>query len=175
MIFCAFPNLSCYFARRKKVQVLWIKMLYQSLVTRHGVFGQIFLKKRRRSGFGFVWILKKMVIFVHLSKIRTSTWSSILSRGTWILDTYLSLPLSFKLTSNIGYAKNRGGTLGDSGFFILQGIKVLWRLQFLVRAFCKLKVLKYSGNCTLLLNEGIPRALRGKKLRLKNPLLLPSF
>ena len=26
---------------------------------------------------------------------------------------------------------------------------------------------------TLLLNEGIPRALRGKKLRLKNSLLLP--
>ena len=32
-----------------------------------------------------------------------------------------------------------------------------------------------STNCaTLLLNEGIPRALKGKKLRLKNPLLFPS-
>ena len=27
---------------------------------------------------------------------------------------------------------------------------------------------------TLLLNEGIPRALKGKKLRLKNPMLLHS-
>ena len=30
-----------------------------------------------------------------------------------------------------------------------------------------------SGLCTLLLNEGIPRAYRGKKLRLKNILLFP--
>ena len=28
---------------------------------------------------------------------------------------------------------------------------------------------------TLLLNEGIPRALKGKKLRLKNPMVLPSI
>ena len=31
-----------------------------------------------------------------------------------------------------------------------------------------------SRQSTLLLNEGIPRALKGKKLRLKNILLLPS-
>ena len=42
--------------------------------------------------------------------------------------------------------------LGDSGFFRLQGIKVLWSLQFLryLRTLnFKLKVLKYSRNCSL--------------------------
>ena len=34
---------------------------------------------------------------------------------------------------------------------------------------------KLFSHCTLLLFEGIPRALKGKKLCLKNPLLFPSI
>ena len=51
----------------------------------------------------------------------------------------------------------------------------VWSFRRGFPKFLLLKVLKDEVFPTLLLNEGIPRALKGKKLRLKIPRVLPSI
>ena len=61
------------------------------------------------------------------------------------------------------------------GSLFSEHIWCLSYLQTIEQNHCPERTLptKQMGKHALLLNEGIPRALRGKKLRLKNSLLLP--
>ena len=72
----------------------------------------------------------------------------------------------------LGYTKKR------PGFWRFRYFKIDWAVivfehdfNFVIFHLGSTKMIIF---CTLLLNEGIPRAYRGKKLRLKNILFFPS-
>ena len=129
-------------------------MIFRKLDARNFIWNMLFLLENQALIFVFNLLLCFEImqlifsnLFLFISWISVSVW--LFKQHTW--NSFFQVP-----------------TLGDSGFFRLQGIKILWRLrpklklswvcpvgclslaQFL-SAFWnfKLKVLKYSKNCSL--------------------------